>query len=370
MDFKRNKNKLKGLFVFCSLLLLFSCGKSTEIKPIVQDIKELVFASGELKWKNTYNLTAQTDGVLQEASFDIGSKLIKGATLARIDNKTNEINVQTAENQLVISNENLTSNAPALQQLEQSIHFNESKYKQDQMQASRYERLYQSQSIAKVEYENMQLLAQNTLSQLNGLKKQYAQLQQQAKQQYNTTKGQLENNQIVQNYNRLSVPESGTVIKKLKDNGDYVKKGDIIAVVADADAVEAVLNVDENSIGKVKEGQIVYVKLNTDKNKIISGRVATILTAFDEQTQSFICKVAFDSKISNSLFGTQLEGNILIGEKKNALLLPRSYVGFGNVVNVKGKDQNTIIKTGIVSTDYVEVLSGINKNTIILPLKL
>ena len=116
MDFKRNKNKLKGLFVFCSLLLFFSCGKSTEIKPIVQDIKELVFASGELKWKNTYNLTAQTDGVLQEASFDIGSKLIKGATLARIDNKTNEINVQTAENQLVISNENLTSNAPALQQ--------------------------------------------------------------------------------------------------------------------------------------------------------------------------------------------------------------------------------------------------------------
>lgn len=73
--------------------------------------------------------------------------------------------------------------------------------------------------------------------------------------------------------------------------------------------------------------------------------------------------------IDNSLFGTQLEANILVGEKKNALLVPRNYVGFGNKVNVKGKDENVIIKTGIVSTEYVEVLDGVNQDDILLPLK-
>ena len=67
--------------------------------------------------------------------------------------------------------------------------------------------------------------------------------------------------------------------------------------------------------------------------------------------------------------GTQLEANILIGEKKNALLVPRNYVGFGNKVNIKGKDENVIIKTGIVSTEYVEVLDGVTKDDILLPLK-
>ena len=86
------------------------------------------------------------------------------------------------------------------------------------------------------------------------------------------------------------------------------------------------------------------------------------MSAFDTQTQSFICKVTFDAPLVNSLYGTQLEANIFVGEKKNALLIPRNYVGFGNKVNVKGKDQNVIIKTGIISSEYVEVLEGIDKN--------
>lgn len=45
-------------------------------------------------------------------------------------------------------------------------------------------------------------------------------------------------------------------------------------------------------------------------------------------------------------------------------------MGFGNKVNVKSKNENEIIKTGIISADYVEILSGIDKNDVVLPLKL
>jgi multidrug efflux pump subunit AcrA (membrane-fusion protein) len=361
---------MKKLLTITTVLILISCSKNEEVQPKNQDIKELVFASGQLEWDDSYNLTAQTDGVLQNATFEVGNTITKGKVIATLDNEINKINAETSQEQLVISNENISANAPALNQLEQNIQFAESKYLQDKKQAERYERLNQQNIGSKVEYENAQLAARNSLSNLNSLKKQYLIVLQQAKQQQITTNGQLKSNQVIKNYNSIIMTESGTVIKKLKSNGDYVKKGEIIATIANQTKVEAVLNVDENSIGKVKLGQIVFVQLNTNKNKTFNGKVTEILSAFDEQSQSFICKVTFDKPFENSLFGTQLEANILVGEKKNALLVPRNYVGFGNKVNVKGKDEYVIIKPGIISTEYVEVLEGVDKNDILLPLKL
>ena len=120
------KKNIQILSVFC-ILFLFSCNKKNETKPIIQDIKELVFASGELEWDNSYNLTAQTDGILLNANFEVGNKVLKGSVLANIDNKTNEINTQIAKDHLAIANENLTPNSPQIQQLEQNIAFAESK---------------------------------------------------------------------------------------------------------------------------------------------------------------------------------------------------------------------------------------------------
>ncbi len=361
---------MKKIIFIITGIFLFSCNNNEEIKPVNQDIKELVFASGQLEWDDSYNLTAQTDGVLQNATFEVGNIVSKGKVIATIDNEINSVNAEIAQEQIVISNQNVSSNSPALLQLEQNIQFAESKYLQDKKQAERYERLNQQNIGSKVEYENTQLNAKNSLSNLNSLKKQYNVILQQAKQQQIANKGQLRNNQILKKYNSIIVTENGTIIKKLKNNGDYVRKGEIIATIANAQKVEAVLNVDENSIGKVKLGQTVFVQLNINKNVTYNGKIAEILAAFDEKTQSFICKVTFDKPFDNSLFGTQLEANVLVGEKKNALLVPRNYVGFGNKVNVKGKNEYVIIKPGIISTEYVEVLEGIEKNDVLLPLKL
>jgi multidrug efflux pump subunit AcrA (membrane-fusion protein) len=360
---------MKKVFIISIALFVASCSNNKEVKPLVQDIKELVFASGQLEWDDSYNLTALTDGVLKNADFDIGNLVEKGDSLATIDNQTNAINTQTSQQQLAISNENLNSNSPALQQLQQNILFAESKYQQDKTQEERYKRLYESQSVSKVEYENAQLNAKNSLANFTALKKQADVILQQAKQQQITTSGQLKNNEVVLNYNKIIVTEGGTIIKKFKTTGDYVRKGDVIATIANEKEIQAVLNVDENSVAQVKLGQTVFIKLNTNKNTVYNGKVSEILSAYDQQTQSFICKVDFDQVLNGSLYGTQLEANILTNEKKNALLIPRQYLGFGNKVNVKGKDETIIIKTGIISTEYIEVLEGINQDDILLPLK-
>jgi len=105
--------------------------KNEEIKPINQDIKELVFASGQLEWDDSYNLIAQTDGVLKNVHFEVGNTVAKGNIIATIDNPINQVNEQTSQEQVAISNENVSSNAPELLQLKQNIEFAENKYLQD-----------------------------------------------------------------------------------------------------------------------------------------------------------------------------------------------------------------------------------------------
>ena len=90
------------------LVFLFSCNKNEEIKPFHQDIKELVFASGLLEWEDAYHVTAQTDGVLKNVNFEVGNTVAVSQVLATIDNPTNYINSQVAQEQLAISNENIT----------------------------------------------------------------------------------------------------------------------------------------------------------------------------------------------------------------------------------------------------------------------
>jgi multidrug resistance efflux pump len=366
---------MQSKYIFFLLITAFilSCKnkETVEVKPVVQDIQEWVFAPGQIEWDDVYNLTAQTDGILQNANYDIGTVVKKGSIIAAIDNQSNVINTTTAADQLIIANENLSADAPALLQLKQNISFAEAKYKQDKSLADRYERLYKSESIAKIEFENAQLTAENSLSNLNAFKKQYDLLLQQAKQQKIVTKGQLKNNQVIQSFNKIAVISDGIIIKKYKSTGDYVRKGDIIATVANPNKLEIVLTVDESSIHRVKLGQETRIQLNTDKTKTYKGKVNEILSAFDNTSQSFVCKILLTDTLTkaSNIYGTPLEGNILVGEKKNALLIPREYMGYGNKVMLKGRDTALIIKTGIVSTDYVEVLEGITSEDVLAPLK-
>ncbi len=360
---------MKKLIIIGLVFSVFSCSNHEEIQPIRKDISELVFASGELSWDDAYNITAQTDGVLTDVNFEIGDQISKGKKLAFIDNPSNRINKKSAKEQLLISNENVNLSAPNLQQMLQNIQIAENKYEQDKIQLERYQRLFANQSIAKIELENVELTAKNSLANLKALQKQLAFLKQQAKQQQIVSQGQAENFDVLENYNQLRATEVGTVIKKFKSAGDFVKKGDVIATVANQNKMEAILNVDENNIEKIKLGQKVFIQLNSNKKKIYQGKISEILAAFDIQSQSFLCKVKFDETMNTSLFGVQLEANVLIGKKSNVILIPRSYVGFGNTVRLKGKDEPHKIKTGIVSTEYVEVVSGLTLSDVLLPLK-
>jgi RND family efflux transporter MFP subunit len=342
--------------------LLFSCGQKTApVRPAHKDLTEMVFASGVLEADDKNNLTAQTDGYLVKLDFKEGDPVVAGQLLAVIDNSQNVINAQSAGALHNIARENTLPTAPALQQISANISAAREKLRLDQLQADRYQRLMQSNSVSKLEYENVQLTLTTSKANLKALEDQYNSQLVIAKQQEVSQRSMSEVNKVIREQNQIKAVISGQIYEKKKQLGDYVRKGDVIAVIANPQLIYARLNVDETNMSSVKTGQVAMIQLNTNRNKVYKGTVHEILPSFESATQSFIVKAFFTDSLDFRIAGTQLEANIIKGEKKNVLVIPRTYLSYGNKVNLKGKGP-TVIQTGIVSNNWVEVTGGLTEN--------
>jgi len=162
----------------------------------------------------------------------------------------------------------------------------------------------------------------------------------------------------------LKVIVSGKIYELNKEKGDYVRKGDVIAYIANPQKIYANLSIDETNMGKIKLGQSVILQLNTNKNKRYQAVIEKIKPVFDEQAQSFFIKAQFKDSLDFRIPGTQLEANISVGQKKDAVVIPTSYLGYGNKVMLQN-DSFAIVKTGIISSDWVEITEGLSEGTII-----
>jgi len=359
-------NKI-GLLII-GLLFLNSCNKKNkEISPVRKDITETVFASGILVPEDQYNLTSQTEGYITKLNFEEGDIVKTGDLLAVVDNKQNKINAKSTDDLYRIALENTQPDAPALKQAKINMDVAKQKMLQDKKQEERYKKLLDLKSISKLEYENAALAYKNSKGNYLTAKENYAFQKQQADQQLIIQKSQKKINSVYEKYNNIKAVIGGKVFKRNKEVGDYVRKGEVIAVLGDPDLFYALLNVDESNIVKVKLNQKVIIELNTNKGKNYQGYISEIYPAFDEQTQSFYIKAKFKDSLDFKISGTQLQSNIIIKNKKNVLVIPRDYLGYGNKVRLKDHGE-VVVKTGFISNQWVEILEGLDEHSILLPL--
>lgn len=356
---------------FASFLLLAavltSCGKETiETTPIRRDVTETVFAAGALEADGMYALTAQTNGYLTELTFEEGDVVEKQAVLAVIENNENRINTRGASELLGIAESNLDDSAPLLIQAQHNIEQTRHRMEQDQKIEQRYKRLLASESIARVEYENALLAFNTSKSNYESAVANYDKLKRDAEQQVvnNRTSNQIYASALGKNQVRAVI--RGKVYRKYKEVGDYVRQGDVIAEIGSPEMLYAEVNIDESNISRIHPGQEAVIVLNTNPNKTYQGVVEEIDPSFDEATQSFVCKIIFTDTLDFNIVNTQLQTNIVVGMQENALLIPRNYLDFGGYVQVKDQQEKTKVETQFVSNEWVQVLSGIDDQVVLV----
>ncbi len=81
---------------------------------------------------------------------------------------------------------------------------------------------------------------------------------------------------IQKSYATLKAPFSGTITSRNVEVGELVSVGREVFSMADLSSVDLKIYVDEESIGRVKHGQDVDVKVDTFPDKVFKGKVAFI----------------------------------------------------------------------------------------------
>ncbi len=164
-------------------------------------------------------------------------------------------------------------------------------------------------------------------------------------------------------YTQVRAPFDGVVIAKLAETGNLASPGVPLFVVEDGSKFRLEATVDEQSMGAVKLGQTVPVRVDSLGGKSFDGKVVQIVPAADASSRSFLVKVELpkDPAIRSGLFG---RAQFPVGSREG-LPVPKPAViqrGSMQAVYVLGPDQIASLRyitLGDQIADKFEVLSGL-----------
>ena len=171
----------------------------------------------------------------------------------------------------------------------------------------------------------------------------------------------------------VAAPISGHITASGVIIGQYIDPSSEIARVVDSDRLQLRLSVFDADLIRLKPGQAVRYYLNSAPDEVYSAELVTIGKAVNPETKSVDCiaKIA-PQDAGRPVSGSYVEAKI-VTDQKEALALPLSAVQkegneyFAYVVEGEtgGKYllSRTPISAGAVGAEYIEVLSGLQKDT-------
>lgn len=353
--------------LFWYLILFFiisSCfNNEDKILPIETSLTESVYSSVTIQPDSLYQAYAIVAGILDDNLVEEGDVISKGEALVQIINSAPKLNAQKAKFTLELAKKNYSGNAAILDGIKDEIIASKLKYKNDSINYYRQKNLWEQQIGSKVQYDTKKLnyeLASNNLKLLEN--------------KYNRTKNELQNavKQSENNYKTALITTkdftvkskiNGKVYALYKESGEIVNTMEPIASIGSSSHFIIEMLVDEVDIVRIALGQVVLIHLDAYNSSVFNGKVSKIYPKKDERNQTFKVEAVFENPPNILYPGLSGEANIIIAKKDKVLTIPKAYLIDGNMV--KTDDGLIPITTGLQNMEYIEVLSGITKDTYI-----
>ena len=341
---------------------MFSCSNNEDkIRPTERPLTESVYTSETVQPDSLYQAYAIVAGILDNNLVEEGDVVLKDETLIQIINSAPKLNSQNAKFSLNLAKENYTGNAAILNSILEEIEAAKLKYKNDSINYFRQKNLWDQKIGSKVEFDTRKLnyeLASNSLKLLQS--------------KYNRTKNELHTavKQAQNNYQSALINTKDFMVKS-KINGKvyalYKEAGEIVTTMEPLASIGSATNfvinmlVDEVDIVRISKNQDVIIQLDAYNNKVFKGKVSKIYPKKDERNQTFKVEAVFENPPNILYPGLSGEANIIIAKKDTVLTIPKEYLIDGD--KVKTDDGLMPITTGLQNMEYIEVLSGITKDT-------
>lgn len=350
----------------CLLTLLIGCRPDQEtIQPVVQDITESVYASGVIKSENQYQVFATVSGIVSEVFVDEGTLVEVDAPLFFIANDVQQLMASNAK--LSAEFNAIHVNRGKLDEARSLVALTKRQMESDSSMLERQRKLWVQNIGTKVMLEQKELAYKSAITNYNSANEKLEELERQLK----FLARQAQNNFLISNKTTsdylVKSKIKGKVYQVNISKGEIVTPLTSVAIIGDDKKYILEMQIDEYDIVAIKLNMPVLVVLNSYKDSVFNAVVSKIHPIMNLQSKTFTIEAEFVQPPAILYPNISFEANVVINTKKDALLIPRSYLlNDSIVVNKAGK--RVIIKAGLKDYQMVEILSGIAVNEeLILP---
>lgn len=350
-------------------MIIGSCRNGQDaIKPQVKPLMEAVYASGFVVAKDEYEVYSQAEGYLSEKLVTDGEEVKKGDPLFIIEADQQSSRYRLARESFEMATRNTGSGSPVLDELTASIETSKIKMQFDSLNFVRYANLLRSNATTRSEFDRMKLLYDNSKNEYGLQKSRYEKIKDQLYIELQNAKSQLQIASDESGRYTVRSQVDGKVFKTMKEKGELVRRNEAVAVVGKNNAFYLQLSVDELDVQRVKAGQHVLVKIDAYPNKIFKASVSKIYPMINKQLQSIRVDADLDEPLPGGFSGLALEANIVVRQKENALVIPKTVLLPGDSINIKTDDGVKKIKVekGIETMDEVEIVEGLDSTGLIV----
>ncbi len=352
--------KLFSIFIF--LFILISCSDSSnKIHPTERNLTESVYSSVTIQPDSLYQVYSVVAGILDENLVEEGDVVLKDAILMQIINNTPKLNTQNAKLALDLANENYNGSAAVLDGIKDEILAARLKHSNDSINYFRQKKLWEQQIGSKLQYDTKKLNYELASNNLKLLQSRYNRTKNELKTQVKQAENNYEKTLIAIKDFAVKSKINGKVYALYKEPGEIVSTAEPLASIGSANHFIIEMLIDEVDIVRISKNQKVIIHLDAYNDDIFTGKVSKIYPKKDERNQTFKVEAVFENPPTVLYPGLSGEANIIIAKKDNVLTIPKAYLIDGN--KVETDDGLISIKTGLQNLEYVEVISGISKET-------
>ena len=259
-----------------------------------RNITVAVEAAGIIEPVTTVEVKSKASGEILELPVDTGDYVQAGTLLARIDRRVLNNSLQTAKANLEVA---------------------EARQANSQSQLERISKLYEQESLSKVDWE--QSLLDNATARSDVVRGEI----------------QVENATIQLEDADVNSPITGTVIERLVEQGQVISSpmgdvggGTLLMQMADLSHVQVRMLVDEIDIGKVRPGTIAQVNVAAYPSRPFQGEVVKVEPQAVAEQNVTMFPVLIDLENREGLLkpGMNAEVEVVMARRENVMTIPHA----------------------------------------------
>ena len=342
----------------------------TTITPQYRPLTEAVYASGTVQPADEYQVFAPMGGILRDRLVSEGEVVDSGQVLFAITGEAQDLQLESAAQRLAAARRNASPQSAVLAELRLTLGSAHQQYLNDSTHYRRYQRLREQNVSTPVALDQARLQYVASRNQYLAAQRVLAQRRDELQDQLTDARiayqlaAQAQGDALVKSRVR------GTVYAIEPEAGEMVSINQPLARVGNDSSLVLRLAVDERDIAQVADEQAVRFTTDVRSDTVLSAHISRIYPFLNQADRSFTVEATVGPTDVPLYPGSTVEANIIIRQKEQALVVPKTVlVGHDSVWVVRdGERQRVKIATGVDNMEAIEVVSGLDEHSeVIVP---